>query len=105
MNSPAMMEKFKQGPIGILTVRPSGPPAMGKYLGSWFAYCLVIGFFTAYVTFHSIPQGANYLFVFRVAGAVAFMAFGLGPLASSLLKGQPWGMAVKEAFDGLIYRL
>jgi len=34
MNSPAMMEKFKQGPIGILTVRPSGPPAMGKYLGS-----------------------------------------------------------------------
>ena len=105
MNSPAMMEKFKQGPIGILTVRPNGPPAMGKYLGSWFAYCLVIGFFTAYVTFHSIPQGANYLFVFRVAGAVAFMAFGLGPLANSIWKGQPWSMTIKEVVDGLIYGL
>ena len=105
MKSPAAMGKFKQGPIGILTVRPNGPPAMGKYLGSWFAYCLVIGFFTAYVTFHSIPQGANYLFVFRVAGAVAFMAFGLGPLANSIWKGQPWSMTIKEVVDGLIYGL
>ena len=105
MNSPAMMEKFKQGPIGILTVRPSGPPAMGKYLGSWFAYCLVIGFFTAYLTWHTVAQGAHYPVVFRVAGAAAFMAYGIGPLANSIWKGQPWGMTIKEAFDGLIYGL
>jgi hypothetical protein len=105
MNSPAMMEKFKQGPIGILTVRPNGPPAMGKYLGSWFAYCLVIGFFTAYVTWHTVAQGAHYPVVFRVAGAAAFMAYGIGPLANSIWKGQPWGMTIKEAFDGLIYGL
>jgi hypothetical protein len=105
MNSPAMMEKFKQGPIGILTVRPNGPPAMGKYLGSWFAYCLVIGFFTAYLTWHTVAQGAHYPVVFRVAGAAAFMAYGIGPLANSIWKGQPWGMTIKEAFDGLIYGL
>ena len=105
MKSPATQEKFKQGPVGLLTVLPSGPPAMGKYLGSWFGYCLLIGFFTAYLTYHTVPQGAPYLFVFRCAGTVAFMAYGLGPLANSIWKGQPWSMTLKEVFDGLIYGL
>jgi len=105
MKSAATMEKFKQGPVGFLTVLPSGPPAMGKYLGSWFAYCLLIGFFTAYLTYHTVAAGANYLVVFRVAGTAAFMAFGLGPLANGIWKGQPWSMTLKEAFDGLIYGL
>jgi len=105
MKSPATQEKFKQGPVGLLTVLPSGPPAMGKYLGSWFGYCLLVGFFTAYISFHSVPSGANYLFVFRIAGATAFMAYGIGPLANGIWKGQPWGMTLKEAFDGLIYGL
>lgn len=105
MKSPATQEKFKQGPVGFLTVLPSGPPNMGKYLGSWFGYCLVIGFFTAYLTWHTVAHGANYLVVFRVAGAAAFMAYGLGPLANSIWKGQPWSMTLKEVFDGLIYGL
>ena len=33
------------------------------------------------------------------------MAYGLGPLANSIWKGQPWGMTIKEVFDGLIYGL
>jgi len=105
MKSPAIMEKFKQGPVGFMTVLPSGPPAMGKYLGSWFAYCLVVAFFTAYLTFHTVGTGAHYLIVFRVAGTAAFMSFGLGPLANSIWKGQPWSMTIKEVIDGLIFGL
>ena len=50
MKSPAVVEKYKQGPVGMMTVLPSGPPAMPKYPGSWFVYCLIIGFFVAYLT-------------------------------------------------------
>jgi len=50
MKSPEAVERFKRGPVGLLTVIPSGPPAMGKYLGQWFLYCLVIGVFVAYLT-------------------------------------------------------
>jgi len=39
-----MIEKYKQGPVGMLTVFPSGPPAMPKFLGLWFAYSLIIAF-------------------------------------------------------------
>ncbi len=105
MKSPAMMEKYNQGPVGIMTVLPSGPPAMPKFLGLWFGYCLVIAFFVAYLTGHTVLAGANYLVVFRVAGTAAFMAYGLGHLSNGIWKGQPWGMTIKEVIDGLIYGL
>jgi hypothetical protein len=105
MKSPAMQEKYKQGPVGMLTVFPSGPPAMPKFLVQWFVYCLVIGFFVAYLAAHTIQPGAHYLAVFRVVGTAAFLAYGLGNLSNGIWKGQPWGMVIKEVFDGLIYGL
>jgi hypothetical protein len=105
MKSPAMVEKYTQGPVGMMTVFPSGPPAMPKFLGMWFAYCLIIGFFVAYLTGHTVAPGARYLAVFRVAGTAAFLAYGLGQLSNGIWKGQPWGMTIKEVVDGLIYGL
>ncbi len=105
MKNPAVVEKFKQGPCGMMTVLPSGTPNMAKYLIGWFVYCLVIGFFVAYISWHTMAAGTNYLVVFRVAGSVAFMAYGVGQLSNSIWKGQPWGMTIKEVIDGLIYGL
>lgn len=105
MKTPAAMEKFKQGPVGMLTLLPSGPPAMPKFLGMWFAYCLVIGFFVAYLTGRTVEPGAHYLAVFRVAGTAAFLAYGLGNLSNGIWKGQPWGVTLKETMDGLVYGL
>jgi len=105
MKSPAVVEKFKQGPVGMLTLFPSGPPAMPKFLGMWFAYCLVIGFFVAYLTGRTVAPGANYLAVFRVAGTAAFLAYGLGNLSNGIWKGQPWSVTLKEVIDGLVYAL
>ncbi len=103
MKSPAMQEKFKQGPVGMLTVFPSGPIAMPKFLGMWFAYCLLVGLFVAYVTGRTVSHVAGYSVVFHIAGMAAFLAYGLGPLVNGIWKGQPWSMVLKESFDGLIY--
>jgi hypothetical protein len=105
MKSPAMMDKYKQGPVGFLTILPSGPPAMPKFLIQWFVYCLLIGFFVAYLTGHTVPAGTDYLAVFRVAGTAAFMAYGLAHLSNGIWKGQMWASTVKEVFDGLVYGL
>ena len=43
MKSPAIVEKYDQGPVGFVTVLPSGPPAMAKFLLLWFVYCLLLG--------------------------------------------------------------
>lgn len=105
MKSPAMVEKYKQGPVGMMTIFPSGPPAMPKFMIQWFVYCLVIGYFVAYLTGRTVAQGAPYLAVFRVAGTAAFFAYGLGNLSNGIWKGQLWGVTIKEVIDGLIYAL
>ena len=50
MKSPPVIEKLKRGPVGLLTVLPSGPPAMEKNLVQWFLYCVVISIFVAYLS-------------------------------------------------------
>jgi hypothetical protein len=105
MKSPAIQEKYKQGPVGLMTIFPSGTPAMGKFLGMWFAYCLVVGVLAAYLTGRTVPFGAHYLVVFRVAGTAAFMTYSLGPMVNVIWKGLPASVVIKEAFDGLIYSL
>ncbi len=105
MKSPAIAEKQKQGPVGMMTIFPTGPVNMPKYLATWFVYCLVIGFFTAYLTGRTVHSGALYLAVFRVAGTAAFMTWGLGHVTNSIWMGQPWSTTIKHVFDGLIYSL
>ena len=105
MKSPAMAEKYKQGPVGMMTVFPSGLPVMPKFLAMWFGYCLIVSCFVAYLTGRTVAPGAAYVAVFRVAGTAAFLAYGLGQLSNGIWKGQPWGMTLKEVFDGLIYGL
>jgi hypothetical protein len=105
MKSPAAQEKYKQGPVGTLTVIPNGPPAMPKYLAMWFTYCIVIGFFVAYLAGHTLAAGAQYLAVFRVAGTAAFLGYGLGNLSNGIWKGQTWSVTIKEVVDGLVYSL
>ena len=105
MKSPEIQEKFKQGPVGMLTVFPSGPPALPKFMAMWFVYCLIIGFFVAYLTFHTVAAGSNYLVVFRVVGTAAFLAYGVGIISNGIWKGQPWSNVIKEVIDGLVYAL
>jgi len=105
MKSPEMQEKFKQGPVGFITVLPSGPVNMGKFLGLWFGFCVVVGIFVAYLAAHTVAYGAPYRHVFRVVGTAAFLAYGVGTLSNGIWKGQPWSMVIKEAVDGLVYAL
>jgi hypothetical protein len=105
MKSSAMQEKYKQGPVGLLSVFPSGPPPMGKFLGLWFAYCLLVGLFVAYVAGRTLSHNAGFSVVFHIAGVAAFLAYGVGPLVNGIWKGQPWSNVLKESFDGLIYSL
>ena len=105
MKSPEIVEKQKQGPVGFVTVMPSGPPAMPKFLGLWFGYCVIVSFFVAYLSAHTVAAGTPYLAVFRVVGTAAFLAYGLGVISNGIWKGQPWSNVIKEMVDGLIYGL
>ena len=61
MKSAPVIEKMKRGPVGFLTVLPSGPPAMAKNLFQWFLYCLVISIFAAYLSGRLLTPGTAFL--------------------------------------------
>jgi hypothetical protein len=105
MKSPESIRKYNQGPVGMMTIFPSAPPFMPKFLGLWFGYLLVVSFFVAYLTAHTVPAGTYYLAVFRVVGTAAFLAYGLGTISNGIWRGQPWSFVGKEVMDGLVYAL
>jgi hypothetical protein len=105
MKSPEIVEKFKRGPVALLIMFPNGPAPMGKYLTLWFLYCVLIGIFVAYLTGRTTASGAPYLSVFRLAGTIAFLGYGVGHILNSIWMGQRWSATIKHLFDGFMYAL
>jgi hypothetical protein len=105
MKSPEAMEKFKRGPVGMLVIMPNGAMNMGKFLGQWFVYCVVVSIFAAYLTGRTRAPGAEYLEVFRVAGCTAFIGYALAQAQNSIWRGVTWGVTLKHMLDGLIFGL
>ncbi|MFZ0211510.1 MAG: hypothetical protein WAL55_02275 [Candidatus Acidiferrales bacterium] len=105
MKSPEVIEKFKQGPVGTITVFPTGQPVLPKFLVMWFVYCLLIGAIVAAIVSRTIKPGASYHFVFHAVGLTSFLAYGVGILSNGIWKSQPWSMVIKEVIDGLIFAL
>jgi len=105
MGTPEHMEKLKQGPVGYLTVIPNGPMPMGKYLGFWFVYSILIGVFVGYIGAFSLAAGAEYMEVFRVTGTIAILGYATANLVDSIWKGVAWSITAKFVFDGIVYGL
>jgi len=105
MKDPVFIEKMTTGPVAFITVRPSGPPTMGKQLALWFVYTVIVSLFAGYVASRALGHGANYLDVFRFVGTTAFAAYGVGAMPESIWWGRKWSATLKSMIDGLIYAL
>jgi nucleoside recognition membrane protein YjiH len=103
MKSAPVIEKMKRGPVGLLTVLPSGPPAMGKNMVQWFLYCVVISIFAAYLSGRTLAPGTPFLQVFRVVGIVALLGYGAAHAQESIWSGRSWVVTFKHLFDSVIY--
>ena len=105
MKSAPMIEKMKRGPMGLLTVLPSGRPAMGKNLVQWFLYCVVISIFAAYLSGRLLAPATAFLQVFRVVGTVAFLGYGAAHAQESIWSGRSCVVTLKHLFDSVIFAL
>jgi hypothetical protein len=105
MDTPEVKQKFAEGPVALMYLRKPGAVNMGPSLGAWFLFSLVVSFFVAYVASHVFGPGAQYLDVFRIVGATAFLAYAAGQVPNAIWMGKPWSVTMKEVFDGLLYGL
>lgn len=105
MKKPETIEKFKQGPVGIVMLRPNGAINMGANLLQWFLFCLLTSYFCAYVGISTLLAGAPAEQVFRVIGTAGIMVFAIGVIPNGIWGGQPWKIVFKAVIDGIIYGL
>ena len=105
LESPEVKQKFTDGPVAVMYVKPNGVTGMGPMLGQWFLFILFVSFFLAYIASHVLAPGTSYLEVFRVVGAAGFLAYAAGAIPNAIWMGKPWSVTIKELIDGLIYGL
>ena len=105
IKSAPAIEKMKRGPVGFVTVLPSGPPAMGKNMVQWFLYCVVISIFAAYLAVRTLAPGTAFLQVFCIVGIAALLGYGAAHAQESIWGGRSWVVTFKHLFDSVIYAL
>jgi hypothetical protein len=105
MKNPEFVAKMKKGPVLLMTVFPTGEVGMGGKLVAWFAFCLVVGLFAAYLTSRALPAGSPYMAVFRFASTVAFIGYGLAQWENTIWFNRAWTTTAKNTVDALVYGL
>lgn len=103
MQAPEFRQKFVDGPVGFLMLRPRGMPNMGPALGQWFGYTAVVSVFAAYIASRTLPVGAPAVAVFRLVATATFLAYAGGAVPNGIWMGKPWRSVAKELLDALIY--
>jgi len=103
MASEAMQKKLTEGPNVVMFVRENGAVKLGPFLGKWFAYTIVVSLVAGYVARATVAPGAEYMQVFQVVGAAAWLAYAWAIPADSIWMGKPWSSTFVYMFDGLIY--
>jgi hypothetical protein len=105
LKMPETLQKFTEGPVAVLNIRPSGPPTMGPSLAQWFIFSVVISTGAAAVASLTVPAGTDYPHVFRVVALVAWLAYAGGQIPAAIWMGKPWSVTIKDVFDSLVYGL
>jgi len=103
--NPDVAQKYIDGPQGFITIIPNGTPQMGSKMAMMFVYFLFVGILCAYFVSRTAAPDADYLAVFRIAGATAFIAHGIAGIPDSIWFGRPWSLTAKNMFDALLYGL
>jgi len=100
-----MRGKLERGPVGSLVVLGPGGWNMGRSMGAWFLYCLVVALFCGYLASMVFESGAGYERIHRFVGTVGVLGFAFWHVPVSIWKGAPWRVTWRFVVDGVVYGL
>ena len=105
MKSKEYDAKRDAGPVMIMTVIPSGPWKIGKMMGLWFLFAVVVSASIACLVGTIVPPGGNTHAVFHHVAVITFLTYAMGAVPMSIWYGRKWPTTFKNAFDSLLYAL
>jgi hypothetical protein len=103
LKSEAMQKKFREGPIGFITIAKSGMPGMGKQLLLWFLYIVAVTSVGACLALQIYGLQAEPHHAGHVVGMLSLLAYIGGSIQNGIWMAKPWSSVAKDVLDGLIY--
>jgi hypothetical protein len=103
MGEEAMQQKFKLGPVAMITILPNGMPPMGRLLAQQILFFLAGTFLIAYLGSMALFSGAEFMTVFRFMFVASFLCYGWAQIPYSIWMGQPWSNCIRYLIDAIIY--
>lgn len=104
MGSEAMRKKYAEGPNAVVVFGPTGQPGMGRQLGVWFLWSLIIALGAGFIVAELVGispwrarAGA------KLVGAFTFAAYGLGTVTESIWMYRSWISSAKYLLDSALY--
>jgi hypothetical protein len=105
MKSPEYDAKRAAGPVMILTIAPSGPWNLGKMLGQWLVFTLVVSASVAFVVGRYVPPSGHAHSVFHHVAAIAFVTYAMGGIPLSIWYGRKWSTTARHVVDAMLNAL
>ena len=104
MGGEAMKQKFREGPVALLTIRNNGDMNMGKTLLMWFVYSLVVAAIAGCLTMGAFTAGRDFAHkAGHLAGMISFLTYFGGSVQMGIWMGKPWSSVARDLVDCLVY--
>ena len=104
MNSPEVKQKFAEGPLAMICLKPGATMNMAAPMLQWFLFCLLVSLLAAMLGL-VLPVGAPATHVFHTLGLAGLLGHAMGPIPNAIWWAHTWRSASKYIVDGVIYAL
>jgi hypothetical protein len=105
MKSPAYDAKRAAGPVMWVTIVPSGPWKIGRMMGLWFLFAVVVSASVAGLVGTIVPPGGHTHVVFHHIAVISFLTYAMGAVPMSIWYDRKWSTTFKAAADAVLYAL
>jgi hypothetical protein len=103
MRDEAMQRKFRDGPVGLLTLRRNGAPHVGGSLLRWFVFVLAVAAIAGVVAAQAVGLPGNNRAGGHLVGMISLLTYAGGSVQNGIWMGRPWTAVAKDLLDSLIY--
>ena len=103
--NPNFIANFERGPAFHMTLIPPGGMHMGKYMGGWFGFNLLISAIAGWVTSSIVAPGGDTHAAFHFSAIITACSYGFGAWPLSIWYHRKWSTALKGTFDAILYGL
>jgi hypothetical protein len=103
MKSPEFLEKMNRGPVITLNVQKPGMVGMGRPLGLWFLYLVIVAALAGHIAYLAFHETGDSHDVFHTVGLASFLGYVAALWQGVIWYRRPWLAVLKSTIDGTVY--